>query len=237
MNYGRIIGVFDGEVKIIRDESIGTYSWDTSTNEWSQAKLMKLLNPGYESESVGGSLYYNSSYGTCYNGQTNATTTCDFTSSGIKNDITRNKIAEVTWNLGGYNNAASYLQEIYAKERSTSENDTTWIGKVALAYASDYGYAANLTSCNTNLFDYNMDICTSNNWMYNILKDGWLLTKISGSDDNVFFVSSIGSTSMGNASNAKYDARRIIPTVFLNSDETIVEGTTGSQDNPYKLNP
>ena len=62
----RIIGVFDGNVKIMRGSQIGTYSWDTSdsstnsgygVNEWSQADLMKLLNSGYDSESVGGSLY------------------------------------------------------------------------------------------------------------------------------------------------------------------------------------
>ena len=58
----RIIGVFDGKVKIIRNTSIGTYSWDTSAstensgrgyNQWGEngnykgADLMKLLNPGY----------------------------------------------------------------------------------------------------------------------------------------------------------------------------------------------
>ena len=74
----RIIGVMknidDGtgnksdRVKLIRSEAIGGYAWDTSNssinggigiNEWSQADLMKLLNPGYESETVGGSLYWN----------------------------------------------------------------------------------------------------------------------------------------------------------------------------------
>ena len=34
---------------------------------------MKLLNPGYESE-TGGSLYYNAKSGTCYVNQNNATT-------------------------------------------------------------------------------------------------------------------------------------------------------------------
>ena len=52
----RIIGVIDGKLKLVQD-SIGNYSWDTSketvnrglgVNEWSQADLMKLLNPGYE---------------------------------------------------------------------------------------------------------------------------------------------------------------------------------------------
>ena len=65
----RIIGVFGNQVKIIRNETIGAYSWDTSAsgvnsgdgeNEWPQADLMKLLNPGYDSETIGGSLYYNS---------------------------------------------------------------------------------------------------------------------------------------------------------------------------------
>ena len=35
-------------------------------NEWSHADLMKLLNPGYDNEEVGGSLYWNSNSGTCY---------------------------------------------------------------------------------------------------------------------------------------------------------------------------
>ncbi|MGN1342215.1 MAG: hypothetical protein ACI4VL_03185, partial [Bacilli bacterium] len=80
----RIIGIVDGKVKLIRNESIGGYSWDTSAsdinsgygiNEWSQADLMKLLNPGYESNTdldssdtsitVNNSLYYNSGSGTC----------------------------------------------------------------------------------------------------------------------------------------------------------------------------
>ena len=34
---------------------------------------MKLLNQGYESETTGGSLYYNSGSGNCYSGQNNAT--------------------------------------------------------------------------------------------------------------------------------------------------------------------
>ena len=56
----RIIGVFEGKVKLIRGSQIGTYAWDnknTSTgaetaygkNDWTDARLMKLLNPGYES--------------------------------------------------------------------------------------------------------------------------------------------------------------------------------------------
>ena len=58
----RIIGVFDGKIKLIRNSVIGSYSWDTTAstvnsgngyNQWGEngdykgADLMKLLNPGY----------------------------------------------------------------------------------------------------------------------------------------------------------------------------------------------
>ena len=36
--------------------------------------LMRLLNPGYESESVVGSLYWNNASKTCYNSNNNSTT-------------------------------------------------------------------------------------------------------------------------------------------------------------------
>ena len=58
---------------------------------------MKLLNPIYESETTGGSLYYNSKSGNCYSGQNNATTACEFTGSGIKNDKTRGLVSEETY--------------------------------------------------------------------------------------------------------------------------------------------
>ena len=47
----RIIGVFDDKVKVIRNDSIGRYSWNNNpVSEWTQASIMKLLNPGYTSE-------------------------------------------------------------------------------------------------------------------------------------------------------------------------------------------
>ena len=93
----RIIGVFDGKLKLIKNENIGTFSWDnkdTSTgaetvygkNDWTTARLMKLLNPSdyyivdTNDNDLGQSLYYNSTSGKCYSGQNNATVDCDFTS-------------------------------------------------------------------------------------------------------------------------------------------------------------
>ena len=247
----RIIGVFDGKVKIIRNETIGAYSWDTSAsdvnsgygeNEWPQADLMKLLNPGYSSESVGGSLYYNGGSGTCYNGEKNATTSCDFSSTGLKNNTTRGKIAEVTWKLGGWDDPDIYSNQIYEYERGTtvdSGRSTTWSGKVALPYPSDYGYAVDFNSCSKTLYDYDDSTCTSNNWMYPIITNsggniGWLLTP--NSTGYAWFVSDLGfanSLGTGNVCNAY----GVVPVLYLGSNKSIIEGNTGSINDPYKLSP
>ena len=253
----RIIGVFDGKIKLMRNSSIGSYSWDTSAssvnsgygiNEWSQADLMKLLNPGHESESVGGSLYYNSKSGTCYNSEKDATTSCNFTSIGIKNATTRNMIANTTWNLGGWDTSDIFSNVMYEKERGTTvisnpsdgiTRTTTWTGKIALAYPSDYGYATDLSKCSQTLYNYGSSTdsyaCRSNDWMYPIITNsgsyyGWLLVSYSSIVNCAFLVHSAGAVfNFGG-----YDAGGIAPVLYLGSDQDIVSGD-GSQSNPYKL--
>ena len=254
----RIIGIFDGKIKLIRNESIDSYSWDTSAstvndgygiNEWSEADLMKLLNPGHKSESVGGSLYYNSKSGTCYSGQSNVTTSCNFTSTGIKNDTTRNMIADITYNTGGHDTSEVFSNEMYEKERGTTTvsnpsdgitRATTWTGKIALAYPSDYGYATDLSKCSQTLCNYNNSTdsyaCRTNDWMYPIITNsgktyGWLLTPVSSSALVAFHVSSTGF--VGNGYGVCF-AFGVAPVLYLGSDQDIVSGD-GSQSNPYQL--
>ena len=178
----RIIGVMnnidDGtgkvetRLKIVRNESIGEYSWDTSdvnvnggygVNEWSQSNLMKLLNPGYENENIGGSLYWNSSSGNCYTSYENATSSCNFENLGLT-EKAKQYIENAIWNTGtngenGYEtNDNGLTSHWYTYERSSNtgkictpstnnycndniERTTTWTGIVGLIYPSDYGYA------------------------------------------------------------------------------------------------
>ena len=246
----RIIGVFNNKVKLMRGSQIGTYSWDnknTSTgaennygkNDWTDARLMKLLNPGYESETTGGSLYYNSGSGNCYAGQNNATKACDFTSTGIKNDKTRGLISEETYSLLGWSTSSVYANEIYEYERSTgkvySGRPTEWQGKIALPYPSDYGYAVDLSKCGQDLYNYDNNTCTSNNWMNTIIapNNGWLLTPHSGGAYLAWGVYSSGLVyNYYHASNAF----GVAPVLYLNSELSIKAGTgTGSSSAPYQL--
>ena len=248
----RIIGVFEGKVKLIRGSQIGTYSWDnknTSTgaednygkNDWTTARLMKLLNPSdyYKVDSndnnLGQSLYYNSASGKCYSGKNNATVDCDFTSTGIKNDTTRNMIAETTYNLGGWNDSSVYPNQMYAYERGTTVytvRPTTWTGKIALAYPSDYGYAVDFSQCiNKQLSSY--EDSTSNNWMKAIIAPnyGWLLTPYSGNSYYAWFVWSSGGVDNVYSASIAYG---VAPVLSLSS-ELEIESGEGTSGNPYKL--
>lgn len=244
----RIIGVFNGKLKLIRGSQIGTYSWDnknTSTgaednngkNDWTDARLMKLLNPGYETETTGGSLYYNSGSGNCYAGQNNATKACDFTVTGIKNNKTRGLISEETYSLLGWDNSEVYSNQMYEYERSTGSvytgRPTSWIGKIALAYPSDYGYAADLGKCTKTLFYYRDSTCTSNNWMKSMMtSSNWLLTPFSGDPVIVWNIRPTGY--VYHYDNYPYVASGVTPVLYLNPEIGVKAGT-GSSSAPYQI--
>ena len=260
-------GKKETRIKLIRNESIGTYSWDSSessinngsgVNEWSQADLMKLLNPGYESESVGGSLYYNNSSGNCYSSLNNATTACDFTSSGLKTNL-KNLVGNTLWNTGtngtnGYNSASNGLaSHFYSYERSsnngkictsgTSCNDTvtrttTWNGKIGLMYPSDYGYATsggtstNRASClATALYNWYSD-CYNNDWLSDSNHYQWTVSPFAYSSVAVG-VFGVGRAGNVYSSNARV-AGVVRPSVYLISKTSILGGE-GTKSNPYEI--
>lgn len=250
----RIIGVFDGKVKIMRSENIGAYSWDTTAstinggsglNDWSTSKLMMLLNSGYtyliNNLSRPASLYWNRTSGSCYNAANLGATSCSFTSTGLKNDTTKNMIYETRHNIGaGTTSVGIYANQLYAKERGTTVytgRPTTWTGKVVVPYASDYSYAVDFNKCSSTLYNYNNSACTSNNWMYNIMtksgtKGAWTLTSQSnGNADAVFGIYANGGVAYGQGTRG---VMNILPTLYLNPDTIITKGE-GTKDKPYKI--
>ncbi len=244
----RIIGVFDGKVKIMRNSNIGSLAWDqdknidssktTYDNDWSTASLKVLLNEKYYNGNTSGTVTY-------YSGSSGGTSTSlNMTNIGIKNDTTRNMIAETTYYLGGWNDDSVYPNEIYEYERGTTvytgRPTTPWTGKIALAYPSDYGYAVDLNQCkDKTLNNYYNSICTSNNWMKSIITNngisaGWLLTPNSGSANIAWYVTSSGHVFHSNY--GAYSAYGAAPVLYLSSELGIEAGSgDGSSSNPYKL--
>ena len=229
----RIIGVFSedthgrsGEklVKIIRSESLGNIAWDSAnTNDWSTASLQTTLNGNY------------------LNG------TGSYASTGIKSDTARNMIETVTWKLGGtasFSSASNGLSShFYGYERGTivySGRPTTWSGKVALMYPSDYGYATsggsttNRESCLAKeLYNWNSSSfsdCKNNDWLYDSSAVLWTLTSRSSYSYYVFYVNYYGDLGDNYASYG-FGVR---PSIYLKSNIGI-SGGTGSSTDPYIL--
>ena len=234
----RIIGVFEGKVKIMRGSQIGSLAWDqdknidssktTYDNDWSTSSLQVLLNTSYLNRTANVT-YYSGSSGT-------TTTTVQTSTIGIK-DSTRNMISESMWYLRGWNSISVYADQMYEYERTTGKvynttRPTSWPGKIALAYPSDYGYAADLSVCQKQLGSYNDATCTANNWMKTIIAPnyGWLLTPLSGNANGAWYVYSAGNFGNGNT----YYASGVAPVLYLGSELEIKAGD-GKSDSPYQL--
>ena len=235
----RIIGVFEGKVKIMRGSQIGRLAWDqdknidssktTYDNDWSTSSLQVLLNTSYLNRTANVT-YYSGSSGT-------TTTTVSTSTIGIK-DSTRNMISETMWYLRGWNATTVYVDQMYEYERTTGKvynttRPTSWTGKIALAYPSDYGYAADLSLCQKQLGSYSDATCTANNWMKTIIAPnfGWLLTPNSGHANYAWYVPSASNVNnYGNTS----DAYGVAPVLYLGSELEIKAGD-GLNSAPYQL--
>ena len=197
----RIVGVFDGRVKLVRKDRIGIFSLDTSEstinsgygiNQWGVsgtyegADLMRELNSTGEFANTGYLSTSLSANANWYNGSDNSLGDGNFNKDYVLKASTQELIGEAIWYMGGIKGPRRALADAYAAERGeqvkicTSEtsgcNDNveriyTWIGKVGLIYPSDFGYASGNSNCATNI-TFTTHYCVDN-WM----KDyGWTFT-------------------------------------------------------------
>ena len=218
----RIIGVFavdDGNgnveqrMKIVRNEQLSSeMAWDSIEpyeNEWTSAPLNEYLNGEY------------------YNGL---------------DDTSKSMIADTKYYLGGssvYNELTG--EDYYNFERGTeaySRRSTSWNGKIALIYPSDYAYTYALgvdNICYTDAYNCKVDAggTPTNGWIYNTNNNSgqWILAIRSSTSDSAFHIHTGGYVS------GQYDVngtREIRPVVFLISNIKISLGD-GSAQNPYQL--
>ena len=210
-NLYRIIGVFNGQVKLIKDSSLGSMQWDSgSSNTWSDSSLNEYLNGTYLTS------------------------------------LTKNwsdKIADTTWKVGGNTYTkirdavagAAYQNEIVSPVSNNASDEKTEYGpsKIALMYASDYGFAATSSAWTTTLYNYNSSVkltaIRNSNWIY-LNSFEWILTRDSDYSDYSYNIGSNGSLNwyLVTFSNT------VRPVFYLDSSVTFASGD-GKKTSPYRI--
>jgi hypothetical protein len=195
-------------VKIIKADRVGLYVWDSnSVNDWSTASLKDELNVGAIYES------YIEDYNVLFE--------------------------SVTWNLGGWSTSSITPSEYYIYERGTevySGRPTTWTGKIALMYPSDYGYATSggdttdrALCLSTQLYSWNSySDCYENDYLFDSSTYQWTLTPYSSHSDSVVIVRSEGYVYGCYAS----PHGPVRPVGYLISTASILSGE-GTSDSPW----
>jgi len=216
----RIIGVFTVEdengnteerIKIVKNGKLSSnMQWDSTSpyeNEWLTATLNTYLNGEY------------------YNGL---------------DEMSKNMIADTKYYLGGSDTSSGGAETYYNWERGTAVyngRSTSWNGKIALMYPSDYTYTYALEVDNTCYTDAHNSRTSSggipiNGWIYNANRISYhrLLSPYSGDSGSTFILADSGSLGGG----ASSSSRGVRPSLYLVSDIRI-DGGTGEETNPYNL--
>ena len=229
----------DGLGNIIWDykkNGVGTSTNDNGSNDWTDSQLMMMLNPtdylksGYTidnnivKDSKGQAIYQN--MGSYYNGTSGckpaaiasgADFTCtsiDFTSTGLKNDSTRNAIESVVWNLGG---TAYYYDSSYGY--ATSGGSTTDRAACLAKELWSWGDTA-------------VSNCKNNDYLYKSSYPQWTLAPGSANSSVAFFVHSGGVV---NNISANFDNNSVRPAAFLKSNISITDVGIGTAESPFQL--
>ena len=226
----RIIGIFptddgtgkiENRIKIIKDQSIGNYKWDTGdSNNWARpATLNTELN----------TTYLNS---------------LDSTSKSMIGQAKYYLGGKVVTYDNGYVDTPLQFYSYERKIQNTTSNEffygtnpNNWVGKLGLMYVSDYGYAS--SNCeNKKLYDNDSssnDIraCNDTNWLYNLKVNEWLLPQRGSSGDLKLagYVYSTGGVYNGVVKNYQLAVR---PVLYLISSAQITGGN-GTSSSPYTL--
>ena len=251
----RIIGIFptddgtgkiENRIKLIRNESIGEYGWDGDSIAYNYSKQDNLMLLQDNNKSKVEYLEKGNKYDvmltvptpsgcdSCKNNWTIATLKTRLNEvylNSLTNE-TRNMIGDTKYYLGGYNTTNIKKDIMYQYERKISgsnyyygTNPNSWVGKLGLMYASDWGYATTDT-CTQTL----QQGCKDNNWIHSGSFE-WTLTQDT-SCIGVFEIqySSVASRNLADS----YATIGVRPVLYLISSVQITGGE-GTSTNPYTL--
>lgn len=236
----RVIGVMnnveasDGAneelVKIVRNESIGESKYsDVFPNAWETSLVMQNLNNGD---------FYNT----------------------LTND-SKDLIEDVVWNTRQTTSTELTAAEFYTQERNGevyTGHAKSWSGKIAVMYASDFGFAVggngrnmgdrygnmvladdHRNQCLAAPIGNNTEFCSkNNNWIYKIINPNsasqtlWTLEFGTEYGGNTYI--RLMSWWGGITNYESYGKSHVAPTLYLKASTVLVDGD-GSESNPFKI--
>ena len=163
-NLYRIIGVFNGQVKLIKSTSYGSYAWEqdysTQGNTWNESTKPDIY------------------------------TTLNTTYYNTLGSEWQSKIATHSWKVGGMaSDTSATAKDYYDTEVGTGQSGYEETMKIGLMYVSDYGYGASEEYWTTELNNYEPTV--DSNWMY-LGAYEWLISRNSDSTSGAFNVYSTG---------------------------------------------
>ncbi len=259
----RIIGVFGNNVKLIRKDSLGKLSWDSSEssvndgygiNQWGESTYEDGTSyPGSDLMQYLNKMYYGGDTTIkCYINRGEWEITCPKDSSGklLKlNDDAKNLIDYHIWNIG----AAKVIEKedtptLYNVERRTKTgkicsggntcNDTVnrtteWTGYIGLPYATDWAYASENKLCETEMQKYKSGSGYICSYNNWMTISGWEWTLTPYIDSSDAYNVWDLETGYVGRQYACYSGDTF-PSIYLKSN-VIIESGNGSESNPYML--
>ena len=178
----RIIGVIDGKIKIIRNESIGDYAWASSgSNNWNNASLKSYLNGEY------------------YNGIDETYKKMISEETYYLGGSTSSNYSTLT--ASGYYNAERDSSQVF------SGNPTSTTQYIGLMYPSDYGYAAGSSCLSTELYNYDGD-CKNSDYLSGLTE--WLQAPAASNSSAAAYLRSNGYVNGNNTVAASFAVRPVL---------------------------
>ena len=245
-NLYRIIGVINDKVKLIKYDYMTTDELGTD-GDYSQTYKEWGMDSTYkgtygDGERIGVYYWNYKATGSATNTwSTSLLNKTNLNTNFINNIGTTwaNKIATVTWKVGGNTwanigtktSSVAYTNEITNPvTTNTTDNATTYSAKIGLMYVSDYGFAASPDAWTLTMSSYNNTTATNNNWMYMGLYE-WTISRFADNSGYAFYVYYAGCV-YGNYVNSYYGVRA---SFSLESSVSYVSGS-GSMSDPIVIN-
>lgn len=228
-NLYRMIGVFDGEIKLIKNASIGDSSWDFDIVDFDNVSSVSNNIKKNDIVQLSGILAAPSPGNSGSNDWEKSDLNYELNNVFLSNfeNNWQNIILSKWWSIGGIITYDAYLLSTlstYNEEVGMYSQDIKYIAKIGLMYVSDYGYSTlpeYWTNCSLN---------NNSSWLFLEIPE-WTITRYLSDNKRVFYANGPGILGQVGDALAGMSVR---PVFYLNSDVAYASGD-GSIDNPYRI--